>query len=88
MIAFDLKVDGNGALTINADPPSGSSSSMASAGGAADVYSAALAALTSGGSLSSSSTLTDQEAMNEVAMSLAGTTDLSNGFFNNTKKKG
>ena len=75
MIAFDLKDDGNGVLTINADdPPSGSSSPMAAAGGTADVvHSAALAALTSGGSLSSSSTLTDQEAMNEVAMSLAGT---------------
>jgi len=83
MIAYDLEVDGNGALTINADPSSDSSSSMASAasdgGGAADVHSTALAALTSGGSLSRSSTLTDQEAINEVAMSLAGNADLFSG---------
>jgi hypothetical protein len=89
MIAYDLKVDGNGVLTINADdPPGGSSSSMASAGGGvADVHSAALTALMNGGGLSAPGALTDQEAMNAVAMSLAGTTDLNYGFFNYTKKK-
>jgi len=91
MIAYDLEVDLIGALTINADPPSDSSSSMASAasdgGGAADVHSAALAALTSGGSLSGSSTLADQEAMNEVAMSLAGNADLFSSAIGAAKKK-
>ena len=92
MIAYDLQASGNGVLTINPDDPPSSSSPMAAAdgagGGAADVHSAALAALASGDGLTGPGTLTDQEAMNEVAMSLAGITDLSNGFFNNTKKKG
>jgi hypothetical protein len=93
LIAFDLKVDGNGVLTINPDDPPGATPALA--GGAAsstlfapDPYAAALNALVSEGGARGSAAFTDQEAMAQVVMSLAGTSDMGNGFFNHTKKKG
>jgi hypothetical protein len=93
MIAYDLKTDGNGVLTMHADdPPGGGGSPMAPAGGAgvsaADVHSAALTALMSGDGLRGPATLDDQAAMEQVAMSLAGATDSGSGFLTHTKKRG
>jgi hypothetical protein len=93
MIVFDLQVSGNqAALTINADDPPSSSSAVA--GGAAlagtvpaDVHSAALGALMSGGGLSGPGTLSDQAAMDQVAMSLAANADLFGGAAGSAKKK-
>ena len=84
IIVFDAKVTGDGSIQVNlADPPS----AAAASGGAADVNSAALNALMSGGGLSGPGTLTDQEAMNEVAMSLAGNADLFSSAIGAAKKK-
>jgi hypothetical protein len=82
-IGNDLQVNGNGDLAINPDDsPSGSAMAPAG-GGAADVQAPALDALASGGGLNGPSAPTDQEAMNEVVMSLAGDADL----FSGAKKK-
>jgi hypothetical protein len=88
LIAYDLQAAGNGVLTINPDdPPGGQAHSRLSAGGAAtDVHSAALAALTGGG-LGHPGELTDQEAMDAVAMSLAGNADPGNQYWSQTKKR-
>jgi hypothetical protein len=78
---------GNGVLTINPHDPPSSSAMARAGGGAADVHAAALDALGSGGGVNGPSALTDQEAMNEVVMSLAGNADLFSGATGGAKKK-
>jgi hypothetical protein len=85
--ASDSQVSGNGDLTINPAAPPSSSSLAPAGGGAADVHAAALDALGSGGGANGPSALTDQEAMNEVVMSLAGNADLFGGATGGAKKK-
>ncbi len=85
MIAYDLKVNGNGVLTINPDDPPANASAAVS--GAANVHSAALNALMNGRGLNGPGALTDQEAINEVAMSLAGNADLVSGSTAGARKK-
>ena len=92
MIAYDLQVSGNGALTINPDVPPGrppaAAGSAARAGlGPADVHSAAINAFISAGGSRVPGSLTDQEAMDEVAVSLAGNAGLFNGAAGGSKKK-
>jgi hypothetical protein len=86
-VASAPQVSGNGGLTINPAAPPSSSAMAPAGGGAADVHAAALDALGSGSSLGGPSALTDQEAMNEVVMSLAGTADLFRGATGGAKKK-
>jgi hypothetical protein len=81
------QVSGNGDLTINPAAPPSSSAMASPGGGAADVHAAALDALGSGGGVNGPSALTDQEAMNEVVMSLAGNADLFSGATGGAKKK-
>ena len=86
-VASAPQVSGNGGLTINPAAPPSSSAMAPAGGGAADVQAAALDALGSGGGVNGPSALTDQEAMNEVAMSLAGNADLFSGATGGAKKK-
>ena len=78
--AFTIKpaaplVGGKGDPTINpADPPS--SGAMARAGGGRQTFMPRRGALGSGGGLNGPGALSDQEAMNEVVMSLAGSAKL------------
>jgi hypothetical protein len=93
MIAYDAKVTGNGVLTINADdPPLIGASHGATAGGtaasAADVHAAALDAFVSSGGLNGQVTLDNSVSIDQLAVSLANATDLANGFFTHSKKKG
>jgi hypothetical protein len=89
MIASDLQVSGNGVLTINPDgPPAGAAAlGGAAVGGATDVRGAAIDALLSGGGLSGPGTPADQQAMNDIVMSLGGSADLFNGSSGAAKKK-
>ena len=86
-VASAPQVSGNGGLTINPAAPPSSSAMAPAGGGAADVHAAALDALGSGGGVNGPSALTDQEAMNEVVMSLAGNADLFSGATGGAKKK-
>jgi sugar lactone lactonase YvrE len=81
------KASGFGDFPINPDDQPSSSDMARAGGGAADVQAPALDALVSGGGLNGPSALTDQEAMNEVAMSLAGDADLFSGATGGAKKK-
>jgi hypothetical protein len=75
-----------GGVSVASAPPS--SSALAPAGGgAADVQAAALDTLVSEGGLNGPSALSNQEAMNEVVMSLAGNADLFRGPTGGAKKK-
>jgi hypothetical protein len=86
-LASAPQVSGNGDLTINPNAPPSSSAVAPAGGGAADIQAAALDALGSGGGLNGPSALTDQEAMNEVVMSLAGNANLISGATGGAKKK-
>jgi hypothetical protein len=77
LIAFDLIIAGNGRLTVNPDDPSGGNPQAIVGAGGGDVHSAALAALAGGGGLAG--TLTDQAAMDEIAVSLAIAAEPSGG---------
>ena len=81
------QVSGNGDLTINPAAPPSSSAMALTGGGVADVQAAAIDALGSGGGVIGPGALTDQEAMNEVVMSLAGNADLISGATGGAKKK-
>jgi hypothetical protein len=90
MIAFDLKVSGNGQLVINADdPPSGA---PAQGGGAAparaaDVQGAAVDALVSGGNLTGASQLPAQPALTDLVISLVDAGDAAGGAVLGVRKR-
>jgi hypothetical protein len=86
-VASAPQVSGNGDLAINPAAPPSSSAMTPAGGGAADVQAAALDALGSGGGVNGPSALTDQEAMNQVVMSLAGNADLFSVATGGAKKK-
>src|SRR5207302_11026837 len=85
--ASAAQVSGNGDLTINPAAPPSSSAMALTGGGVADVQAAAIDALGSEGGLNGPSALTDQAAMNEVVMSLAGNDNLFGGATGGAKKK-
>ena len=76
-VASAPQVSGNGGLATNPAAPPSSSAMAPAGGGAADVQAAALDAVGSGGGANGPSALTDQEAMNEVAMNPAPNADLT-----------
>jgi hypothetical protein len=91
LIASDLKVQNFGVLTIKTDDPPAAAAGLGGGAvaktGPADVHAVALNALISGGGVSGPGTLTDQAAMDQVAMSLAGNSDLFSGAIAAAKKK-
>jgi len=86
-LASAPQVSGNGDPTINPANPPSSSAVAPAGGGAADIQAAALDVLGSRGGMNGPSALTDQEAMNEVVMSLAGNANLFSGATGGAKKK-
>jgi hypothetical protein len=88
LIAFDLNVSGNGVLTINPGVLPGVAPAAAAAGsGDADHRGAAPDALMSGGGLGGPGARANQQAIDQLAMSFAGTADPLSAVVGGAKKK-
>jgi hypothetical protein len=74
LIAYDLKVGGNGVLAIDPDDPP-SVAPAAAVGGGAAIQGAALEGLMAGGGVRSPAAFTDPQALGELAMGLVPDAD-------------